>query len=167
MPAQPWNLDKIVDAVDEFLDGVLETAGLDLDYEIREGGGDSAELITPDLTVDFSGDDLSLLLERRGELLLALEHLTLEALKISHEDRYRLIFDANDYRMMRIDELRLSAVAAAEKVAKTGRPFHFQPMTSRERRILHLALRDIPEVVSTSEGMAPRRHTVISKAKND
>ncbi len=165
MSAQPWNLDKIVDAVDEFLDAVLESAGLDLDYEIREGGGDSAELITPDLTVDFSGDDLPVLLERRGELLLALEHLTLEALKISHEDRYRLIFDANDYRIMRIDELRMSAVAAAEKVVRTGRPFHFQPMTSRERRILHLALRGNTEVATTSEGMAPRRHTVISKAQ--
>lgn len=164
MPVQPWNLDKIIDAVDEFLDGVLETAGLDLDYEIREGGGDSAELITPDVTVDFSGDDLSLLLDRRGELLLALEHLTLEALKISHEDRYRLIFDANDYRIMRIDELRMSAVVAAEQVVKTGRSFHFQPMSSRERRILHLALRDIEGVVSTSEGMVPKRHTVISKA---
>lgn len=163
MPVQPWNLDKIIDAVDEFLDGVLDTAGLDLDYEIREGGGDSAELITPDVTVDFSGDDLSLLLERRGELLLALEHLTLEALKISHENRYRLIFDANDYRIMRIDELRMSAVVAAEQVMKTGRPFHFQPMSSRERRILHLALRDIDGVVSTSEGMVPKRHTVISK----
>jgi spoIIIJ-associated protein len=165
MPAQPWNLDKIIDAVDEFLDGVLETAGLDLDYEIREGGGDSAELITPDLTVDFSGDDVPVLLERHGELLLALEHLTLEALKISHTDRYRLLFDANDYRMMRIDELRLSAVAAAEKVAKTGQPFHFQPMTSRERRILHLALRGNTDVTSTSEGLAPRRHTVVSKAE--
>ena len=89
----------------------------------------------------------------------------LEALKVSHEDRYRLIFDANDYRMMRIDELRMSAVAAAEKVARTGRPFHFQPMTSRERRILHLALRGNTDVATTSEGMAPRRHTVISKAQ--
>ena len=134
MPVQPWNLDKIIDDIDEFLDAVLDAAGLDLDYEIREGGGDSAELISPELTVDFSGDDLPLLLDHRGELLLALEHLTLEALKISHDDRYRLIFDADDYRLMRIEELRMSAEAAAEKVVKSGRPFHFQPMTSRERR---------------------------------
>jgi spoIIIJ-associated protein len=164
MPVQPWNLDKIIDDIDEFLDAVLDTAGLDLDYEIREGGGDTAELITPDLTVDFSGDDLPILLEHRGELLLALEHLTLEALKISHDDRYRLIFDADDYRLMRIEELRMSAEAAAEKVIKSGRPFHFQPMTSRERRIIHLTLRGNEEVMTTSEGMAPGRHTVIYKA---
>ncbi len=164
MPVQPWNLDKIIDDIDEFLDAVLDTAGLDLDYEIREGGGDSAELISPDLTVDFSGDDLPLLLDHRAELLLALEHLTLEALKISHDDRYRLIFDADDYRLMRIEELRMSAEAAAEKVVKSGRPFHFQPMTSRERRIIHLTLRDNKDVMTTSEGMAPGRHTVIYKA---
>lgn len=164
MPVQPWNLDKIIDDIDEFLDAVLDAAGLDLDYEIREGGGDSAELISPDLTVDFSGDDLPLLLDHRAELLLALEHLTLEALKISHDDRYRLIFDADDYRLMRIEELRMSAEAAAEKVIKSGRPFHFQPMTSRERRILHLTLRDNKDVMTTSEGMAPGRHTVIYKA---
>ena len=164
MPVQPWNLDKIIDDIDEFLDAVLDAAGLDLDYEIREGGGDSAELISPDLTVDFSGDDLPLLLDHRAELLLALEHLTLEALKISHDDRYRLIFDADDYRVSRIEELRMSAEAAAEKVVKSGRPFHFQPMTSRERRILHLTLRDNKEVMTTSEGMAPGRHTVIYKA---
>ncbi|MDA0204951.1 MAG: hypothetical protein O3A53_14575 [Acidobacteria bacterium] len=164
MPVQPWNLDKIIDDIDEFLDAVLDTAGLDLDYEIREGGGDSAELISPDLTVDFSGDDLPQLLDRHAELLLALEHLTLEALKISHDDRYRLLFDADDYRVARIEELRMSAEAAAEKVAKSGRPFHFQPMTSRERRILHLTLRDNKEVMTTSEGMAYGRHTVIYKA---
>lgn len=160
----PWNLDKVIDEIDEFLDAVLETAGLDLDYEIIEGGGDASELITPDLTVDFSGEDLPILLDHRGELLLALEHLTLEALKVGHEDRYRLIFDADDYRLMRIEELRMSAEAAAEKVVRTGRPFHFQPMTSRERRIIHLTLRDNKAVTTTSEGMAQGRHTVIYKA---
>jgi len=165
MPVQPWSLDKIIDDIDEFLDAVLDTAGLDLDYEIREGGGDSAELISPDLTVDFSGDDLPLLLDRHAELLLALEHLTLEALKISHDDRYRLIFDAEDYRVTRIEELRMSAEAASDKVKQSGVAFHFNPMTSRERRILHLALRDDAAVDTTSEGVPPHRHTVVRPAQ--
>jgi spoIIIJ-associated protein len=99
-------------------------------------------------------------------LLLALEHLTLEALKIPHDDRYRLIFDANDYRLLRIEELRMSAEVAAEKVVRSGMPFHFSPMTSRERRILHLALRDNHEVRTESEGTAPYRHTVIYPAES-
>jgi spoIIIJ-associated protein len=87
--------------------------------------------------------------------------LTLEALRVPHDDRYRLVFDADDYRLMRIEELRLSAEAAAERVKKNGLPFRFSPMTSRERRIIHLALRNDPAVETTSEGVAPNRHTVI------
>ena len=58
------------------------------------------------------------------------------------EDHSRISFDANDYRLLRIEELRLSAVAAAEKVKRTGEPFRFNPMNSRERRVIHLALRN-------------------------
>lgn len=155
-----WNSEEIKDRIDDFLDPLLDYAMLDLDYEIEDGEAGS-ELISPDLTVKFEGDDLDLLLAHRGELLMALEQLTLEALKIPHEDRYRLLFDANDYRIMRIEELRMSAETAAEKVKSSGRPFHFQPMTSRERRILHLALSGIDGVTSTSEGVAPQRHTVV------
>ena len=63
-----------------------------------------------------------------------------------------LQFDANDYRALRIEELRLSALTAAEKVKKSHLPFHFNPMNSRERRIIHLALRDEPTVRSESAG---------------
>ena len=146
-----WNSEEIKDRIDDFLDPLLDYSMLDLDYDIVDGV-EGSELISPDLTVTFDGDDVGLLLAHKGELLMALEQLTLEALKIPHEDRYRLLFDANDYRVMRIEELRMSAETAAEKVKKNGRPFHFQPMTSRERRILHLALRDIAGVTSTSEG---------------
>ena len=116
------------------------------------------------MTVEFSGEDVDLLLENRADLLLALEQLTLEALRVPHEDRFKIIFDAEDYRLLRIEELKMSAEAAAEKVVKTGRPFHFQPMTSRERRIIHLVLNDNPQVNTASEGMAPRRHTVVYPA---
>ena len=158
-----WNPDTVEDRIDDFLEPLLDASGLDLEYDILEGEGDG-ELITPELTVDFSGADVSLLLEHRGELLLALEHLTLEALHIPHDQRYKLIFDAHDYRMLRIEELRMSAEAAAEKVKRTGQPFHFQPMSSRERRIIHVALNDYKGVRTTSEGMAPGRHTVVYPA---
>lgn len=149
--------------LDQFLQPVLKAANLSLHYEFREGGGDQ-QFIDPDLTVSFDGDDLDLLLAQKGELLMALEQLTLEALHVPHQDRYRVIFDARDYRLMRIEELRMTAEAAAEKVKSSGTAFHFNPMTSRERRILHLALRDDPEVETTSEGVPPHRHTVVRPA---
>ncbi len=163
MSEQPWTLEAIRPKVESFLRPVLKAARFQLEFEVRTGGGDQT-FITPDFTVSFDGPDTDLLLAQRGELLLALEELTLEALRISHEDRFRIVFDAHDYRLLRIEELRLSAETAAEKVKRTGIAFRFNPMTSRERRIIHLALRDDPAVRTASEGVAPRRHTVIYAA---
>lgn len=163
MSREPWKLEEIGQKLDQFLTPVLAAAQLSLRYELREGG-DDGHFINPDVTVNFEGADIELLLAQRGELLLSLEQLALEALRVPHEDRYRIIFDAHDYRLMRIEELRMSAEAAAEKVKRTGMPFSFNPMSSRERRILHLALRDDPEVDSTSEGVPPHRHTVVRRA---
>ena len=118
----------------------------------------------PDLLVRFSGPDVDLLLANKAELLLALEQLTMEALGMAPEEHSRLCFDANDHRMLRIEELRMSAQAAAERVKKTHMPFHFSPMNSRERRILHLALRDETEVRSESVGEGPIRQVVVVPA---
>ena len=73
-------------------------------------------------------------------------------------------FSANDHRALRMEELRMSALAAAEKVRKTRAPFHFSPMNSRERRIIHLALREQTDVRSESVGMAPNRQVVVVPA---
>jgi len=114
--------------------------------------------------VKFSGPDVDLLLGNRAELLLALEHLTMEALRIPSEDHSRISFDANDYRLLRIEELRMSAVAAADKVKRTGEPFRFNPMNSRERRVIHLALRNETELRSESLGSGPQRQVVVYPA---
>ena len=80
------------------------------------------------------------------------------------DEHSQLQFDANDYRALRIEELRLSALAAADRVKRTKMPFHFNPMNSRERRIIHLALRGEPSVRSESTGMGPQRAVVIYPA---
>ena len=96
---------------------------------------------------------MDLLLGNKAELLLALEHVTMETLRVGSEDHSRISFDANDYRLLRIEELRLSAMTAAEKVKRTGQPFRFNPMNSRERRVIHLALRGETAVRSESIGL--------------
>src|SRR6185437_9951730 len=141
--------------IDQFLGGGCLIASLDLDYSVVEGETPHPDFENPDLLVRFSGRDVDLLLANKAELLLALEQLTMEALGMSADEHSRVCFDANDYRVLRIEELRMSALAAAERVKKTRVPFHFSPMNSRERRILHLALRDQTEVRSESVGMGP------------
>jgi len=119
---------------------------------------------TPDIVVRFKGPDVDLLLSNKAELLLALEHVTMEMLRVPSEDHSRISFDANDYRLLRIEELRLSATTAADKVKRTGVPFRFNPMNSRERRVIHLALRNEPAVRSESLGSGPTRQVVVYPA---
>jgi spoIIIJ-associated protein len=88
----------------------------------------------------------------------------MEALRVPRDDHSRLSFDANDYRLLRIEELRVSAGAAAEKVIRTGVPFRFNPMNSRERRVVHLALRNETALRSESSGQGSYRHVVIYPA---
>ena len=150
--------------IDEFLRPALREAGFRLDYEIAEGESANPDFENPEVVVRFAGEDVDLLLANKAELLLALEYITMEALRMPSEDHSRLSFDAQDYRALRIEELRLSASAAAEKVKRTGVPFRFNPMNSRERRVIHLALRNETEVRSESTGHGGFRQVVIYPA---
>jgi spoIIIJ-associated protein len=150
--------------IEDFLDAALDLAGFDLDFEVSEGETLHPDFENPDLVVRFSGSDVDLLLANKTELLLALEQLTMEALRMAPEDHSKVCFDANDHRMLRIQELRMSAQAAAERVKKTHAPFHFSPMSSRERRVLHLAMRGETDVRSESVGEGPIRQVVIVPA---
>lgn len=147
--------------ISEFLDMVIGDMRLDLSFEILEGQHLHPDLEDPDLLVKFSGQDVDLLLANKAELMLALEFLTMEALRMPAEHHSLLCFDSNDYRTMRIEELRLSALTAAENVKRTRRPFHFNPMNSRERRIIHLSLRNETDIRSESTGTGPFRQVVV------
>jgi spoIIIJ-associated protein len=150
--------------IDEFLKKTFRLAGFSLDFKVSEGENLHPDFENPDLMVRFSGPDVDLLLGNKAELLLALEQLTMEALGMASEEHSRICFDANDHRLLRIQELRMSAQAAAERVKKSHQPFHFSPMNSRERRIIHLSLRDETEVRSESVGEGPIRQVVVVPA---
>ncbi len=164
MSQKKYTVSSVLPQVGTFLDMVLSRSQLNVKYRVEEGDARHADFENPDIVVKFSGEDVDLLLENKAELLLALEQLTMEVLRMPLEEHSRLCFDANDYRMLRIEELRLSAMTAAEKVRRTGAPFRFNPMNSRERRIIHLALRNETAVRSESAGMGPGRMVVIYPA---
>jgi spoIIIJ-associated protein len=159
-----YNVSSIGLRVDGFLQQTFQEAGFDLQYEIEDVTAGEGDFETPDVAVKFSGPDVDLLLSNRAELLLALEHVTMEMLRMPSEDHSRLSFDANDYRRLRIEELRLSAVTAAENVKRSSVPFRFNPMNSRERRVIHLALRPETTLRSESAGTGPGRHVVVYPA---
>jgi spoIIIJ-associated protein len=150
--------------ISEFLNQLIRNAGFQFKFQICRGEARHPDFENPETVVKFSGPDVELLLENKAELLLGLEQLTMEMLRMPAEEHSLLCFDANDYRMLRIEELRLSALTAADRVKKSGMPFRFNPMNSRERRIIHLALRDESAVRSESSGMGPQRQVVIYPA---
>lgn len=150
--------------IESFLKTIFGHAKFSLSYEVTEGATPHPDFENPDLLVKFTGADVDLLLANKAELLLALEQLTMEVIGMVPEEHSRICFDANDHRILRIEELRVSALTAAERVKKTRMPFHFSPMNSRERRILHLALRDQTDVRSESVGEGPIRQVVIVPA---
>jgi spoIIIJ-associated protein len=159
-----YSVESIGARIDAFLTPLLASAGFELSYKISDAAPGESDFETPDVLVNFSGPDVDLLLANRAELLLALEQVTMEKLRFGSDEHSRLSFDANDYRMLRIEELRLSAQTVAEKVVRTSTPFRFNPMNSRERRVLHLALRGETAVRSESSGSGPGRHVVVYPA---
>jgi spoIIIJ-associated protein len=163
--SQKYTVDETGPRITALLNKVIQHADWDLAFVIEPGNQELAtEFESPDILVKFSGRDVDLLLANRAELLLALELITMEMLRMHSDEHSRVSFDANDYRALRIEELRMSAMAAAEKVKHTGQPFHFNPMNSRERRVIHIALRNETEIRSESSGSGPFRGVIVYPA---
>jgi len=157
--------DKIAAAkkIDEFLRGIVTLGSLHLKYRISVDPPlpEERDWERPEILVELSGPDSALLLERGGELLRSIELLALEILRLPPNEHEKVSFDCMNQRAMRIEELRMAASVAAEKVRKTGVPYEFAPMSSRERRIVHLALRSHEDLHTESCGEGARRCLVV------
>jgi spoIIIJ-associated protein len=142
---------------------LLTTAGgLRLKYRITAGAGaaDPDGFERRDLYIECKGPDSELLLDHDAELLRSLEHIAAKILRLEPEDHDRISFDANGYKAERARDLRDAADDAADLVDETGKPFSFPPMNSRERRMLHLFLRE-SGLQTASSGEGPRRFVVL------
>lgn len=164
MASGKYTVEETGPKIDAFLSRIIKDSGLRLTYRIEPGDNAFSDFETPAIIVKFGGADVEMLLENKAELLLSIEQITSEVLRMSSDEHSLLCFDANEHRALRIEELRVSALTAAEKVKKSHVPFHFSPMNSRERRIIHLALRNETAVRSESVGLAPYRQVVIVPA---
>jgi spoIIIJ-associated protein len=145
-----------------FLDVTIPAARFDLRYRVeRPEAAAGQELETPEIVVVFDGPDRDLLLERGAELLKALEYVAVRWMRLDPQFHDRVRFDCGNYRADRIAELKLSAQVAAQRVRETRQPFRFNPMTPRERRIIHLVLKEQSGVRSSSEGLGDERRVVL------
>jgi spoIIIJ-associated protein len=164
MSRREYNITTVGDQVEDFLDRVLDAADLDIDFDLYDGDETQAYFEGPTMVVKFDGPDIGCLMANKGEALLALEQLTQEALRMGSDEHALICFDANDFRLLRQEELRLSALTVAERVRETRTPYRFNPMNSRERRVVHLALRGETDLRTESSGIGPGRHVVVYPA---
>ena len=158
--------DKIAVAkrINELLTNIIRLGTFKLKYRIVVDpvwAEEDRDWERPLILVDLSGSDSGLLTERGGELLRAFEYVCKEACRLGPEDHDKVAFDAMGFRKARFDELKMAAKVAAERVQHTKEPYEFGAMSSRERRIIHLALKEHEDLRTESEGEGPARHLVV------
>ena len=160
------------EALRRFLEEMVRVSGLELKVKVRAIESSPAPasppgeaLAEPEVIADLDGRDKEILLERGGELLKAIEHLAFRALRLESAYHEKIHLDSGGYRALRFEELRMTAKVAAERVQTSRQPFRLNPMSSRERRIVHLALKDMPGVRTESVGVGEERQVVIHPLK--
>ena len=159
------NRSAAAEGLRKFLEEIIRSARLDLKIDVTTlRTGVAPDAGGAEVFADLSGRDKDLLLERGAELLHAIEHLALRALRLEPPWQDKMLLDSGGYRALRIEELKMTARVAAERVQTSRQPFKLNPMSARERRIVHLALQEFPGVRTESIGMGEHRQVVIHPA---
>jgi spoIIIJ-associated protein len=160
------NLQEAAQKIAGFLATLNRRGGLRLKYRITAGEGarDPEGLEGRVIYVELAGPDVPLVTQHNGELLRALETIAVQMLRLDPREHDLISFDAGNYKALRAEELRMAAETAAEKVRKSGVPYAFPPMNSRERRLLHMAFRSLEGVETASSGEGQDRFLAVYPA---
>ena len=137
-----------------FLKDVLKTMGLEASFESKLKGDT--------LTIEVLGKDMGVLIGRRGQTLDAIQYLISLVVNKDRENYLRVVLDTEDYRRKREQTLIRLANKLAYKVHKTGKSVVLEPMNPYERRIIHSALQNHPNIITKSQGEEPFRRVVIT-----
>ena len=138
----------------EFLAGLTQRMGAPVEIQLQQS--------EEPLRMQMAGEGMSLLIGRRGETLDALQYLTSLNINRGREEYLRVSIDTENYRAKREEALRKLAIRMAGRAKKSGRRVALEPMNPYERRILHSALQDDPDVTTHSEGEEPYRRVIIT-----
>jgi len=158
------DLTRAAEQVAALMRTLTTTGGFRLKFRITAGAGaaDPDGFERRDIYVECKGPDEELLLDNDGELLRALEHVAAKILRLEPQEHDRVSFDADGYKAERAADLKELAEDAIDKVDDTDQPYRFPPMSSRERRMLHMFLKESGEGLQTaSTGEGPRRSVVL------
>jgi spoIIIJ-associated protein len=133
---------------------IVETLGVDAEVVARE----DADAIV----ITCSGPDVGLLIGRHGQTIDSIQYLlNVIAYRAHGEEKKDVVVDAAGYRARRKATLETLALRVADRVRDSGEPEELEPMTAVERKVVHLHLKDVPGVGTTSEGTEPNRYVVV------
>ena len=157
------DLQEAAQKIAGFLTTLNKLGGMRLKYRITAGDGasDPEGLEGRQIYVELAGPDVPLVTQHNGELLRALETIAAQMLRLDQREGDLVNFDAANFKALRAAELRMQAETAADKVIRSGVPYAFPPMNSRERRLLHMAFRGIEGVETASSGEGQDRFLAV------
>lgn len=152
--------DELIQIALETVEDLLHRMKIHAKLDVHWGTPEDPKDRTP-LVVDIHGDDLSILIGPKAEILNALQYIA--SLIISKEAGFSvpLTVDVEGYRARRSRQIRQLARRMAEQAVRTGRRQVLEPMPANERRLVHIELRENPEVSTESMGEEPRRKVTI------
>jgi spoIIIJ-associated protein len=150
--------EDLAEKASEFLLGVLERMGISADIDVKDD--------TDKTVLEIQTQDTELVIGRRGVVIDALQHLVNKAVyKERGTERGKpLVIDAGGFRDKQIERLRSLAQRMGEKALQTKQVVELQPMTPHDRRIVHMAIAEIPGLSSRSEGEGEERHILVVPA---
>lgn len=149
----------IEDHIRDFLGKVFQAMGLQVEIVIQKSDDENV------LDVELKGDEMGVLIGKRGQTLDSLQYLTNLAINKNSDNYVKVKLDTENYRKRRKDTLENLAKNIAYKVKRTKKPVSLEPMNPFERRVIHSALQNDRYVTTHSEGEEPFRHVVVTLKK--
>ena len=147
---------SVEENVIEFLSSVFHAMKMEVEVVVSVNEEEHS------IDVDLKGEDMGILIGKRGQTLDSLQYLTNLSVNKNSDDYYKVKIDTENYRERRKETLENLAKNIAYKVKRTRRPVSLEPMNPYERRIIHSALQNDKYVTTHSEGEEPYRHVVVT-----
>ena len=150
---------SVEENVKEFLKSVFHAMDMAVEIIVKVNEEDKT------IDIELKGEDMGVLIGKRGQTLDSLQYLTNLAVNKHSENYYKVKVDTEDYRKRRKDTLENLAKNIAYKVKRTKRSVELEPMNPFERRVIHSTLQNDRYVTTYSEGEEPYRHVVVTLKK--
>jgi spoIIIJ-associated protein len=151
--------DEPASRVQAILERVVEELGVEARIEVDE--------VDEEIVGRIEGDDVGLLIGRRGQTIDAVQLLCYRAAFRGRQDRKRVVVDAAGYRERRREAIERQADRAAERSLKTGKEIELEPMSPTERRVVHQHLKERAGIETFSEGEEPERCVIVAPLLSD